>query len=440
MRGGSGPDFTGSIFQLEGQPPEKGDVEIHVHATDWTRHRHHKDPAYDSVRLHVMLYCDVKSKPRLTLSGREPVELALEETYPAWRAALRLEEGALRSKPDNRPGPGECASYFERFGEEKTADILDAAGEGRLILKSERLGRDVRAYSGETGLYLCLMEALGYSSFSPMFRQLAQSLPLGFLRTMAEGLDRKQRPVALEATFLGMAGLLPEMEAATDDETEQYLAGALEAWGKMEAEYGLEPIYRRTDWKLSGSRPANYPMGRLAGMAAFLATNLGGNMETMFRRALSQLSSTAPAVEKQQWLAKVSGLFSPTVESYWATRHVAGGRRLPTPRALVSKDRVLLFIINMVIPFFLSRAIEVKDRKGEEELKATAQALPRPEVNAVTKYMVSRLFGGKAPRGLLNAVRDQGLLQIYADFCRMDSGACRDCAMAGYLELLVEAP
>jgi len=440
MRGGSGPDFAGSIFQLEGRPPEKGDVEIHVHATDWTRHRHHKDPAYDSVRLHVVLYCDVKSKPRLTLSGGEPVELALDEAYPAWRAALRLEEGALPAKPDNKPGLGGCARYFERIEEGKAADILDAAGEGRLILKSERLARDVREYSGETALYLGLMEALGYSSFSPMFRQLGQSLPLGFLRTMVDELDRRQRPVALEAALLGMAGLLPEMDAATDDETGQYLARTLEAWGRMKAEFRLDPIYRRADWKLSGSRPANYPMGRLAGMAAFLATNLGGSMETMFQRALSKLPRGGAAVEKQEWLAKLSGLFSPTVESYWATRHVVGGKRLSAPRALVSGDRVLLFMINMAIPFFISRATEIKDRKDEEELKAIAQALPRPAANAVTKYMVARLFGGKAPRGMLNAVRDQGLMQIYADFCHVDSGACHDCALAGYMEQLADMP
>jgi len=445
MRGGGGPDFTGAVFQMEGSSPEKGDVEIHVHATDWTRHRHHKDPAYDSVRLHVVLFLDVRSAPRLTLSGGEPVEVALEDAFPAWRTAMRLEETPPRPGPGPRKGSGKCAGYFARAGAGKTADILDAAGEGRLILKSERLGHDVKAHSPETALYLSLMEAMGYSTFSPMFRRLAQSLPLDLLRTMVEGLDRRQRPVALEAVFLGMAGLLPEVEAAADDETSRYLAGALEAWGKMKAEFALDPVFSRTCWKLSGSRPANYPMGRLAGMAAFLADNLEGNLETLFQRTLHQFPLSASAPEKQKWAAKVSALFSPTGGcptggGYWATRHVMGGRRLPAPRALVSPERILLFMINMAVPFFMFRAAEIKDEKTGRQLRAMAHALPRPGANAITRHMVTRLFGGAAPRGMLDAVRDQGLMQIYTDFCQTDSGACRDCALAGYLEQLAQTP
>src|SRR5262245_52353756 len=35
-----------------------GDVEFHLHASDWTEHQHHLDSRYNNVVLHVVLICD----------------------------------------------------------------------------------------------------------------------------------------------------------------------------------------------------------------------------------------------------------------------------------------------------------------------------------------------------------------------------------------------
>lgn len=437
MRGGSGPDFVDSVFQVDSGPAEKGDVEIHVRSSDWTRHKHHTDPVYNSVRLHVVMYCDVQSSARLTTSGGSPMELELNVAYPAWKETLRLTEDCNPAQAPDRLEAGGCARFFEKIGPQRTADILDAAGEGRLILKSEKLERDILAHSGEEALYLGLMEALGYSTFRPMFRKLAQALPLGFLRQAIEELDRQQRPKALGALFLGMAGLLPGIDVgAWDKETEEYLAEAKTSWGSMERRFGLAPVYGVDDWKLAGTRPANYPMGRLAGMAAFLSTNLGGNIETLFHRALCQFPIHGPRKEQAEWMTKVSGLFSTSAEDYWSTRHVVGGKRLPSPRALVSADRIGLFVINVAIPFFMARARGKNNREAEKMLRSIAHCLPRPGANAITKYMAGKLFQGKPPRGMLDAVRDQGLMQIYADFCLQNADVCKSCPLADYLGCL----
>lgn len=50
-----GADFRDAVIATRGKLI-KGDIEVHVKSSDWHAHQHHRDPVYNRVVLHVVMW------------------------------------------------------------------------------------------------------------------------------------------------------------------------------------------------------------------------------------------------------------------------------------------------------------------------------------------------------------------------------------------------
>lgn len=72
-----GADFKDAIIATA-QGQLKGDIEIHVKASDWWLHHHHQDPSYNRVILHVVYQNDTANSI-MRENGLKVPTLALED-------------------------------------------------------------------------------------------------------------------------------------------------------------------------------------------------------------------------------------------------------------------------------------------------------------------------------------------------------------------------
>jgi hypothetical protein len=185
-------------------------------------------------------------------------------------------------------------------------------------------------------------------------------------------------------------------------------------------------------WSFAGSRPANYPPRRLAAMSSLLARNLA---DGLFRTALVAIEQGEPA---RQVIRRLKALFLSASDPYWDFRYHFGGKRLAKPFKLVGEERGAAILVNVVLPVLLAYARQKADPALERRLHGLYRAHPRLPGNNVTEFMNCRVFGSasQASKVVTSARRQQGLYQIFKDFCERDDTRCSKCAFM----LALDAP
>lgn len=379
----AGPDFFNAKVKIGGRL-WAGNVEIHERASDWYRHGHDKDAAYESTILHVVETDDAEVRtpsgrilPQLVLPVPQSIknsfeELQHEEHYPpCYRIIPRL--------PLLTQHAWLSALTTERL-EQKTRRI-----EGYL----QRTGQD-----WERTFFIVLARNFGFSVNSEAFEQWAFSLDLSALS------KHRDDALLVEAFFFGQAGLLEEeaVEASCRDEHYQLL---LREYRFLQSKFGLKPIGSGT-WKMLRLRPQNFPCIRLSQLA-----NLYHERRVDFSHILE--ASTAQALRD---------LLCATVTPYWQNHYAFGKSGTMAPKRL-QEGSLDLLIINTVAPILFSygrsRAEEALCERAFELLETT-----RPERNFITRSWADA--GIRAE----HAADSQALIQLKREYCdRKDCLRCR---------------
>ena len=186
--GGPGPDFRDAVIQAP-WGTLKGDVELHVRASDFRRHGHQHDPAYNRLALHLVFWPD-EPQDTLLASGRRVPVAALapwlerrQEEIHRW-----LERPALWHEP--------CRSAPGRMGDEAVAAVLDRLGDIRFRRRTAELRRALAHQDRDEVLYRGLLEALGYGGNREAFLHLARRLPWAQMRRVLLDVPPRERAAA----------------------------------------------------------------------------------------------------------------------------------------------------------------------------------------------------------------------------------------------------
>ena len=241
----AGPDYSHARIRIDGHE-WVGNIEIHVCASDWTKHHHHLDKAYDNIILHVVRTAD---KPIYNSKGELVPQCELN--YPSDKDYLSaLFESAQRmDSAIARIGCAEQLLHDPRLLTEGWRKTLLCK---RLECKRASITRllEITKGSWEHALYISLARNFGFHTNSVPFEELAINTPLSCLQKHRNSLFQ------LTALLLGQAGLVQEPELQKE-------------YDFLQVKFGLTPL-EGSIWKHARLRPQNSPELRIRQFAQLM--------------------------------------------------------------------------------------------------------------------------------------------------------------------------
>ena len=306
----AGPDFFNAKIKIDGVL-WVGNVEIHQQASDWFKHNHHQDPAYDSVILHVASQID--AAPART--NGEPIP-QMELRYPSYLASNY--ERLLRE--DRYPACHELIPQLSPFFLHSWLSSLQIerfeAKAGQILQRLEACNRD-----WENAFFITLARNFGFGVNADTFELWAKSVPLGAVNKHRDNLFQ------IEAIFFGQAGLLEELPV------DAYTESMMKEYKYLRHKFELTPS-SECHWRFLRMRPGNFPHIRIAQLACLYHRSQG---------LLSQLM-------EMETLKQARDLLRGGTSEYWLT-HYTFGEISPSHPKTLSNSSIDLLIINTVIPF-----------------------------------------------------------------------------------------
>lgn len=381
----AGPDFFNAKIEIDGHM-WVGNVEMHYRATDWKRHRHDSDKAYDSVILHVV----AKDDAPVRRTNGELIPQVVLEVSPQFNADYASLVGATIEVP--------CATKIKQVPHLTIVEWVEGLAFERLHGKVERIHQLLDSFNGswEDVCYVTLARNFGFGINNDAFERLARRTPLRLLGKHSDSV------LQIEALLFGQAGMLDAQKPGMDS----YYNQLCTEYAFLSNKFQLTPMEKES-WKLFRIRPQNFPYRRIAMLAQFIE---GG-----FRMMNRILDAEG---EKE-----MRALFEVELSGYW-TKHYTFGKPNERATATLSRSSIDIILINTVAPLLyaygeLTGNYEMTDKaiKLLEDLRA--------ESNSIVSHFVA--YGIDCP----DALTSQALVQLKREYC--DARKCIYCKIGHHL-------
>jgi len=374
-----GPDFFNARLRI-GQTTWAGNVEIHQKSSDWFRHSHDHDPAYDNVILHVVESHDME----VTTTGIGSIAVVeVKGNYPdrVYKMYLQLLDSPLFIS---------CQNLLTEELTETFRLWIPALAFERLKEKALKARRLLESAAGnwEEAFYQLLAYSIGLRVNAQSFELLAKSLPLKLLAR------HRSNRLIVEALMFGQAGLL---HAAF---REDYPRQLYRDFSFFRDKYNLVPLNNGI-WKFLRMRPSAFPTIRISQIAGMIH-----DRDFLFEDTMLQ----QPIGSWINWL-------NVKASDYWDT-HYTFERISAQREKTLGKKSVLTVIINAIAPFLFLVGDDKKLPGNFEKALSLLECLPA-EDDTDTGHWNLLGFPGE------NALHTQALKQLKKRYC--DQKRCLGC-------------
>jgi len=368
----SGPDFSSSRVLIN-NVEWIGDVEIHIKTSFWNSHKHHHDPAYNKVILHVVWQNDanIYREDGSEIPTLELGKLVSEKFLTKYEMIMESLESII------------CKPFFEDVNYISKLSTYNKVLVERLQRKGESILVSLDALKGdwEQVCLQLLFENFGFKKNNEAFKQLAELTDYSVLAKL-KSLEE------VEAYLFGLAGFLEGFSKKS--EHFNYLQNMFK-WLLRKYEIKVSPM-SLTWWKFLRMRPANFPTLRIAQLAALLYKK---------KHLFNSLIEVSPK--------NAANFFTAQTSIFWKNHYHFNKEAKSTLKGIGSQSSRILSI-NVAAVLLMAYGIHLND--DHFKLKAIAfLEEQKPEENAITRRWNSL---GVV---LANAAETQGAIELFNNYC-----------------------
>lgn len=383
----AGPDFFNAQLKI-GETLWAGNVEIHLKSSDWIKHKHQLDKAYDNVILHVVYQND---QPIFDKNKRLIPSLELKELMDE-KLILRYENLINSQSSDWIP----CGQQIKTVDKFIISTWLNRLAIERLEQKSDKIIETLKLNKNnfEETFYQYLFKYFGLKVNALPFELLAKNTPL----TITE---KHNTLYAVEALFYGQAGFLEE------NISDEYYQKLKKEYQFLKAKFNLKSI-DKSCWKLLRLRPANFPTIRISQLANLMSTN---------PRFFAKIIEAKTINEVQKY-------FNTYASNYWNKHYQFGVENKKVNTKNLGIATINNIIINVVVPFtFVYGKVKNDELLIEKSLEMLVNIAP--ESNSIVEKWDE--IGIKAK----NAMQTQSLIELKKNYCIKKK--CLTCSVGNYI-------
>ena len=381
----SGPDFFNSKIKIN-DILLAGNVEIHIKTSDWLKHNHQQDKAYDNLVLHVVYEHDKE------LPQNEKFNVSVLELKNYISSSLLEQYNQLQLSKQTIP----CGKSISTVPDIIWKTWLDRLAVSRIEQKTAYIEHllEYCKSNHEDALYILLCRNFGFKINNDAFELLGKLLSYSTLKKYADN------PIQIESLLFGTAGLLDEL---FEDKYPKQLQNEFEF---LKHKHQLIAL-KKEQWKFSKTRPVNFPTIRIAQLASLI----------------NKQQSLYHLIEQKPDLKTLQLFFDVEPNSYWKTHYKFDVESEESSKQF-GETAFQNIVINTMVPylFFMSRHNTNSDFI-EYALDLLSQ-LPA-EVNTKTKEFTK--LGVKSD----NALESQAQIYLLDNFCTKK--LCLQCNVAEFL-------